>query len=135
MSEIIEKVETFIQRLHEMDYIIAPKASELVYETPLLEKNTLAEFLATRLYDYEKNRENIDEIRLPCARACLVWINRAFAHGVVQEGQGLARKLKEYQEKNDQLQRDNEKLSSELLRLQAEYEEFTSRFTLPEEND
>ena len=79
MSEVIEKVETFIQRLHDLDYIIAPEPPTFFYES-LEEKNTLSEFLADRIYDYEINKENKDENKLLCARACLVWINRAFAH-------------------------------------------------------
>lgn len=105
MSSIIEKVETFIQRLHDMDYIFTPEAkgiwyvspSRPLYPSPLSppkERKNLTDYLAIAISDYEENRDD-EQHRLSYARTCLLWINRAFASGVIQEGKGLISKNKE----------------------------------------
>lgn len=110
-SDVIEKIEIFIQRLHDMDYVITPEASKLIYETQStpMEKNNLSSFLANRIYDYDTNRDNKDEIRLMYARSCLIWINRAYTSGVVQEGQGLIKKLDDCGKLNEQLKEELKK--------------------------
>ena len=132
MSSIIEKVETFIQRLHDMDYIITPEATKIIYRSQSnpLDNRLLSDLLGTAISEYEKNR-NSDELRLGYAQRCLLWINKGFACGVVKESQGLARKLEECREKNAQLERDLERLSLEYLQLQ----ELTRRMGLPDESD
>ena len=117
MSEIIEKVETFIQRLHDLDYIVTPEAKKIGYIDKQTNKEiSIAHSLSLHISRYEKNIDN--ELQLSFARLCLTWINKAFTYGVIQEGQGLARKLKEYRDRNAQLESDLEKLSLEYLELQ-----------------
>jgi len=131
MSSTIEKVDTFIQRLNDLDYIISPEAGKLFYGAPSIstETKSLADYLANAINEYELNRDSKDsEFK---ARICHLWISRAFAQGVVQEGKGLAGKLKESREKNAQLERDLERLSVEYLYLK----ELTRRVGLSDESD
>jgi len=115
MSKIIDKVETFIQRLQDMEYIIAPEAAQLwfwappsVPKVPLIykEKKTLSDYLAGMISLYEENRDN-EKKKLDYAQMCLSWINRAFACGVIREGKGLI-------SKNKKLVRDNKRLREHL---------------------
>lgn len=132
MSVIVERVETFIQRLNDLDYIISPEAGELLYGDRLNPKErgkSLADYLANSINEYEQKRDSKEsEFK---AIVCNLWINRAFAQGIVKEGQGLARKLKECRERNIQLESDLEKLSMEYLQLH----ELTRRVGLPDESD
>jgi len=86
------------------------------------------------IYEYEKNKE-YKQTRLGYARICLLWINRAYAQGVVNEGQGLAGKLKECREKQAKLENELETISRQYLSLKTEYEAFASRLKLTDEND
>jgi hypothetical protein len=135
MSSIIEKVETFIQRLHDLDYVIDPKASTLIFGIPsrLSESMLLSDFLAKKISEYEENRDN-ERNKLTYALSCLMWINRAFTCGVIHEGQGLARKLKECQEKNTKLDSDLERVSMEYLRLKEESGILARNLKLPDED-
>lgn len=134
MSSIIEKVETFIQRLHDLDYSIAPEAIKIIYDFPSKEKKSLTDCLANAIYEYEANKDN-EQVKLHYAQLCLIWINRAFACGVIEEAQGLAKKLGECRERNTQLERDIETLSVQYLQLQREHEEFMKRIRLPDEGN
>lgn len=136
MSEIIEKVETFIQRLHDLDYIITPEAATIIYssKSDMFERGTLSSYLSRRITEYEENKDE-GSTKQSYARICHLWMIRAFSCGVVQEGNGLARKLKECREKNVQLERHNKVLSEEYLNLKMIYEDFTSRMTILDEND
>ncbi len=135
MSEAIERVETFIRRIHDLEYVFTPEAREMYFTNIKGEKDrSLADWLSRRIFSYEQNREDKAQ-QLFYAKLCLLWINRAFACGVVQEGEGLARKLKECREKNVQLERHNKVLSEEYLNLKLKYEDFTSRMNVLDEND
>ena len=136
MSEIIEKVETFIQRLHDLEYIITPEAKTITYssKSDMFERSTLSSYLSRRITEYEEKKDN-DSTKLSYARICHLWIIRAFSCSVVREGPGLARKLKECREKNVQLERHNKVLSEEYLNLKMIHEDFASRMALLDEND
>ena len=69
------------------------------------------------------------------AQMCILWINRAFASGVIKEGQGLARQVAKCREKNTQLEKDLETLSVQYLQLQREHEEFMKRISPLDESD
>ncbi|NQT09085.1 hypothetical protein HQ586_08415 [Candidatus Bathyarchaeota archaeon] len=129
MSSIIEKVETFIQRLYDLDYVINQRASELTY-TDENDQISLAHILSKRIVEYERVKDD-EEKRLGYATICHIWITKAFTYRVVEEGQGLARKLKECLDRNAQLESDLEKLSLDYLALQ----ELTRRIGLPDERD
>jgi len=130
MSSIFEKVDTFIQRLHDLYYVIDPKAAEIIYSSEGKPSHSLTDKLALTLEEYEENKDN-ENVGLIRAHIALLWINRAFLNGVVHEGQGLARKLDECQEKNIQLEGELEKLSVEYLRLQ----ELTNRINLLDDDN
>lgn len=135
MSETIEKVETFIRRLHNLEYVITSEAREILYRDSQdqVPKN-LADWLSRRIFSYEDNKDD-EERQLFYAQLCLIWINKAFTCGVVQEGKSLIKKLDEYREKNVQLERDNKVLSEEFLNLQMVHAEFSSRMSLIDEKD
>ncbi len=134
MSSIIEKVDSFIQRLHDMDCIISSEARQIFYILPKEpEGKSLADFLANAIHDYEKYSED-KELKFSRATICLLWINRAFTHGIVKDGEGLIRKLKECREKNIQLEKDLERLSEDYLRTQEEHG-FVARIFEPKDRD
>lgn len=61
------------------------------------------------------------------AEKLLDLINIAFAHGVVIEGQGLTRKLKECQENTDRLTTDNRTLSEAYKKVTQDFAEYRKR--------
>jgi len=119
---IIQRVETFIQRCHDLDYVIKPEARNVTYskresDDPK-DRTILSDRLALAISSYELNRENPD-LRLSEAEAALLWITRAFSSGVVTEGPGLIRKHKEAEAKVAHLSTKVDELTAENLFLKA----------------
>lgn len=130
MNELIEKVETFIRRLHDLEYIITPEAQEFIYTDKKTKKEiSLAHMLSRKISEYERNKDN-EKMRSFYAESCYSWINRAFTYGVVRERESLARLLQECQDKNVQLANDFEISSFKLKQLQ----EKMGRFILSDED-
>jgi hypothetical protein len=69
------------------------------------------------------------------ANYCLLWINRAFSYGVIQEGQGLAEKLDECREEKNQFKKELSVLSMKYLALQKQHEEFKKHVGLKSKAD
>lgn len=124
MSETIQKVENFIQRLHNGEIIITPEARNIRYGpiyqsaiTPLFQRITksLADHLSSTIWGYEQRKN--DEQRNALASHCLMWIDRAYAHGVVRESEALIDKLGKCEEQNTQLKERIDKLEKECQRL------------------
>lgn len=136
MSSVIEQVEAFIRRLHDMDYILSPEVSGLIYVNESNQKDgrLFSDHLAKSIFEYEKYK-NDDQVNMKYGRVCLLWINRAFAHGIVREGQGLAKKLETCMEENAQLLTDLEILSEQYRQLKAKYEPLKGYFESADEND
>lgn len=85
------------------------------------ERNTLSDYLANAISEYQENRDN-EQRRLSCAERCNIWINRAFTTGVIQEGKGLV-------SKNKELKRDIKHLRKRLAECNKRYQK------LEEENN
>lgn len=124
-SNIIEKVEEFIQHLHKLEYVIDLKATNMRYRDEKgLNAGSLSDLLANAISHYEEKRDIVDlNIKNLFAQMCLIWINRAFASGVVNHGEGLIAKLKECSEKNKELENELIKISEEYKYLRTEYED------------
>ena len=140
MSATIEKVETFIQRLQDLEYKITSEARQIRYKFKQTaypiphDPRTLSDCLANAISEYQKRSDNEEE-RLNYARICYIWINRAFTLGVVQEGEGLVKKYEECREKNTMLENDLEHLSELYVELKRKYEPFEKNFfPMPEDN-
>jgi hypothetical protein len=141
MSTIIDKVETFIQRVHDLEYIVTSEATNLWYVSknklyPMPnDKTNLSDSLASAMAHYQENKDDEKE-RLHYAQICFMWINRAFTSGVIREGKGLITKFAECKRRNEMLERDLEVLSEQYLRLQEKYEPLMRRFTpIPEDTN
>jgi len=142
-DDVIQKVEVFIQRVHNLDYVISREAARLIYSRldlkDITQARTLADHLANAMETYLESKKHlaesasVEEERLSAkliqvsAETCLLWINRAFASGIVQEGEGLVRKFKECQAENDKLRADNETLASELTQIRENYDGLLKR--------
>jgi len=119
MSSTIERVETFIQRLDNMDYILNIEAHQIwytkqsVFPSMSAERKTLSDYLANAISAYQENRDN-EEKRLTYAETCLLWVNRAFTCGVIKEGKGLISKNKELDSKSKKLERGIKRLQERL---------------------
>lgn len=139
MNAVIEKVDDFVRKYHDLDYVIDSRAMEIWYgssESSIFDRKrtNLTDHLANAISMYDGSKDDNEQNRLVAASVCLIWINRAFACGVVKEGQGLARKLRETEERNVQLQKDLEKLSADYLNLKARLDQFSKfRLTSTEE--
>lgn len=129
--DMFRRVEEFIQRVHDSDYIIAEKASEIKYSMPRegvaqiagrKPTGNLADKLAWAMSAYDEVKGS-PELRKRFAYTCLDWINRAFAWHVIKEGKGLVRKLKECQNKNSKLESDLTDLTTKMLTLKGRCDE------------
>jgi cell division protein FtsB len=124
VSETIQKVENFIQRLHNGEIIITPEARNIRYGpirqyglTPIFQRITksLADYLSSTIWEYEQRKN--DKQKNTLASHCLMWIDRAYAHGVVRESEALIDKLGKCEEQNTQLKERIDKLEKECQRL------------------
>jgi chromosome segregation ATPase len=145
-SLIFKQVDEFIQRLHDLEYVINRRGGEVI----LANHRTLAQSLADAMSEYEEAKLKYDadlkrkdtftppsQYQLyigfsktekeTLAQECWKIVQKAYAWGAIDNGEALPRKLKECQERNVELQADNEKLSSALESLQKEYDEYRSR--------
>ena len=112
-NDVIEKVETFIQRLNDMDLVYTDRASEVKFG-----EKSIADGLALAITTYEEFKNSATPtVKHDFASTCLLWIERAWAWKAIEEGEGLARKLRECQAENTKLRTDNETLASELLQV------------------
>ena len=116
----IAKAEDMIQRFRDMDYVLKPEARTILFQSQVSkEKETLSDQLWRTFAVYEdakcKYPSDTDSLQISLrfnfAHMCLIMIDRALMSGVVEEGQGLARKLRECQAENAGLKADNEALS------------------------
>lgn len=115
----IERVETFIQHLHDMDYVITDRASEIMFG-----EQSIADGLARAITEYETFKNTSTPLgRHIFASSCSLWIHRAFTWKVIQEGQGLVRKLGECQEKYAQLEKELERVSTAYIDLEKKCKE------------
>ena len=108
--KIIKRVETFIQRIHDLDYVIKPEARNIIYKGFVgseMRIRSLSDFLSGAIAHFETAKT------LKNAISCLYWIDKAFSCGVVQEGEGLISK--------------NEKLKKELKLLRDQLRECRQR--------
>lgn len=83
----------------------------------------------------DQDFKNARSDRLEAAKACGKVIGLAFAHGVVNEGEGLVRKLKECQDENNQLREDNHRLSNALKKTTTAFQEYQKRVRPAKENE
>src|SRR6266851_6238590 len=119
-NDAIRKVETFIQRCHDLDYVFSPETIKLVvhkseaYSDRIPWANVIADAMTT----YTLNKGNPDN-RLTAAEECLGLINKAFAAGIVKEGPGLINKHKEGQAKVVELSTKVDELTADNLFLKA----------------
>src|SRR2546426_12392693 len=95
-SDVVEKVETFIQRCKDLNYVFSPEALKLVVHKSEAYSDRMpwANLIADAMTLYTLNKGNPDH-RLTTAQECLTLINKAFAAGIVKEGPGLINKHKE----------------------------------------
>lgn len=114
---VIERVDTFIRRFQELDFISRP-----IHEAD----RELAHDLARYLSDYV-----ILDVHNPykegLASLCEIWINRAIAAGIIKEGEGVLRQLRRTNEERAKLFEENLKLTRELADAKAELELTRSR--------
>ncbi len=109
---VMERVDTFIRRFQDLDFISRP-----IHEAD----RELAHELARYLSDYVM-LEAHNPYKEGLASLCEVWINRAIATGIIKEGEGVLRQLRRTNEERARLLEENQKLTSELADVKAELE-------------
>jgi hypothetical protein len=139
-DEAIEEVEKFIRRLNDGEFIISTKTTELFYatrdESPYEQykhRRTLSDTLADVINTYVLNEDNLKKSQL--AKNCRAWIEKAWTAGVIQEGQGLVKKLDECREEKNQMEKELSMLSQKYLTLQGEFALFKKTVGLKSKAD
>jgi hypothetical protein len=134
MMQGIVEVNNFIEKLHSMEYMIEPRASEITY----IENRSLAVELTQALNDFSlMSRATIAPDPIFTQRAFNV-ITAAFAHGLVIDRNDIRKKLREAEEllkrcdeDKTRLEEDIKTLHQELLsclKVKAGLEEILSRY-------
>ena len=129
-----DKVELFIQRLRNLEYVIKLGEPKIVTGSDRIH-TTIREYdggrsiacrLSTCITEYEANKDN-QQTKYYYARELLKAINDAFTQGIIAEGEGLARKYRDSSDKCSKLEQDIAQLSAEHLILQGKYNELETR--------
>jgi hypothetical protein len=117
-DDIIERVETFIRRLHDMDICINKDAQTIPCNSVVAGKpeTNLAVNIGDAINQYEGSKAKSLEERKKIAMVCLVWINKAYALNVINESNTTLRKISE---KDAQISVLEQKFSA----LQADYDD------------
>jgi hypothetical protein len=140
--KLVAKAEEMIQRFRDLDFVLKPEARLVRYDSPLpKEKNKRKSFFDLMwprriflpdllwknffLYDQAKCKCSPDDnttlkIRLELASACMMTIDKAISVRVVEEGQGLVRKLQQARDRIAELESDLARLTEENLAFQRE---------------
>jgi hypothetical protein len=111
-SDIFEKVEIFIKRIRELDYVID-------------KTDNISDYLAISMTEYEAYAASKVEPLTKWMKAytCLFFINRAIANGIVKPGDALTSKFKECSEENTKLKEEMEIMSNDLIKAKERIEE------------
>ena len=109
---VMERVDTFIRRFQDLDFISRP-----IHEAD----RELAHELARYLSDYVMLDVH-NPYKEGLASLCEVWINRAIATGIIKEGEGVLRQLRRTNEERAKLLEVNQKLTNELAEVKTELE-------------
>ena len=115
---VIQRVDAFIRRFQELDFVSRP-----IHEAD----RELAHDLAKYLSDYV-NLAAGNPYKEGLASVCEIWINRNIAAGIIKEGEGVLRQLRRTNEERTKLIEENQKLKAELAEVKAELELTRSRF-------
>ncbi|MGB7955928.1 MAG: hypothetical protein WCF23_18290 [Candidatus Nitrosopolaris sp.] len=124
----VETIESFIQRLHDLDIIIDQKALDIPitkYEAdqPPQTKN-LVDVLTLMVENYKEHSK--DNFRDMFAKICAGWIDKAYIYGVVKEGNGLATKFNDCKSQQEELQKTLDEISDRNIRLEFENQDLQS---------
>jgi hypothetical protein len=125
-TAIFERIDKFIQRLQNKDYIVKPEAQSITCKTAYANglKKSLADMILIGITHYKYERNALHAITLDQL------INEAFMHGVIEEGEGLISKNKKAQERITQLEKENETLKRRLAKATKKLEEYEKDFGL-----
>ena len=116
-GDVIDLVDTFIQRCHDLDYVFTEDARKLTAvgtDPPMLWANKLA----SAMTNYVRSKSQ-SETQLRAANVCLSFINGALSIGIVTQGAGLIKRYKEAEAKIAELEKENKRLSNENYHLRV----------------
>lgn len=130
------RVVNFIENLHNGNLYISDEARKLMYghssanafnsinSMYLIPPRSLSESLGNAINGFDLNPT------LDNANRCLVWINRAYANGVVKESKGAISKLKEKEELIRNLEAELESTKANHKELEKKHSDLSNRFVL-----
>lgn len=112
-KSVFEQVDTFIQRLYDVELTFKLQAK----------KNKEFEYISTHLSDsmrhYQQARSD-SHIRRVYANSCLFWMDRAFTMGFIELGEGITTKISGLATDNERLQKRLDECNKERQRLEDE---------------
>ncbi len=118
-KDVVEIVDSFYWRVHNGDLRIKKEAGGINY--PDVEEPegdmSLASNLAYLMSMFRQNRDN--EQAHFYAEKTLLWIERAYFNGVIEEGPGLITRLNECQRTKAHLEAEKAKLLSDIEKLSS----------------
>ncbi len=97
ISEMRSHVEKFIQRYYDLEVVMSPEAHKLSVKSGNVFSDNFADAITTYQYD----KDNLKELG-----TCIGMINKAYSHGLLQQGSDLLIRLDECRKKNADLLKD-----------------------------
>ena len=109
--ELINNIEDFIKQFRERDIVLIGTSSN---------DETMISNLTEAINIYEQQRHGRDLRRWLNAIRCNKFINVANSRNIIQDGEGIKRKLRVCEEKNTNLEKEIETLLQKLQKCQEE---------------
>ena len=130
-KEIVQKVNDFVERLHNNELQISSDASKKTYRISRVgfsDVQPLSDLLADALENYESSKvdkQTTDEDRFAFAKILLHWIGIAYSNGLVKNND--ISKMKENEQKRTELEAELGKLYNRNAMLEAQCNQLEER--------
>lgn len=120
----VEKVESFIRQINDLDVVVDKSAREIIItEGEDSEEFTDHPYLTEVLHFFWSKylKYGTDEpMKGHWAQKFAYWIDHAYLLGVIKQGDGAIKKIREYTEENNSLKSSIETIAEENLKLNLE---------------
>lgn len=113
MSEMKEQVERFIQRFYSLEVVMSPESHKI----PVKSGQVFSDSLANAITNYECEKDNPEKLVF-----CIGMINRAYSHGLLQQGTDLITRLDDCGKKGADLLRDLATCMANYSALQTQHQ-------------
>ena len=122
-SEMIKRIENFIQNLDDGLLILHPSGMKIKYHNEDKSKTrTLTDWILTSVEMYEEHRKS--RYKPKFAKIALDWIRRGYANNVIRAGSNLLRRFEELNKEYQSVKDECENLRGMYLGIEKKFEKY-----------